>query len=40
MLSLIYPEPGMSGFPDFLIYVPTERNKNQIIIITISQLNL
>lgn len=27
MLSLIYPEPGMSGFPDFLIYVPTERNK-------------
>ena len=26
MLSLIYPEPGMFGFPDFLIYVPTEIN--------------
>jgi len=26
VLSLIYPEPGMFGFPDFLIYVPTEIN--------------
>ena len=31
-LSSIYPEPGMSGFPDSLICVPKEWNiKTQII---------
>ena len=29
VLSLIYPEPGMFGFPDFLIYVPTEVNSEK-----------
>ena len=35
-LSSVYPEPGMSGFPDSLTYVPKERNANPDYLFTVS----
>jgi len=41
VLSSIYPEPGMSGFLDSLIYVPTDRNEEpDYVVFRVSTANL